>query len=356
MLYRLCAVLALGLTMSLAALAPSPAWSQSSPTAADQAEIQRLQGVLDALSPETGIIPLPQAEATLNLGEAYYFLNAQDSRRVLVEVWGNPPEVAEGVLGMVFPAGASPASDSWGAVLTWVNDGYVSDEDAAQIDYDQLLTSMREGEAEQSRRLREQGYPGATLVGWAQAPSYDAAQHKLIWAKELAFDGSEQHTLNYDVRVLGRRGVLSMNIVSTMDQLDTVRPAADQLMGIAAFNDGARYTDYVQGDRKAAYGVAGLVAGGAALAVAKKAGILGVLFLILKKGGVFLIAGAAAAFGWLRNLLGGGGKSRGRRTVPAGYAEPEPTPAPDGEPGPDGAWDQATSSNETSSEPQPPDR
>lgn len=332
-------LLALGLFTASAAAASAPA---APPTAEQAAELQRLQALLDSLQPQTDVVKLSEAKATLNLGEDFYFLGAEDSRRVLVEAWGNPPGSVEGVLGMVFPAGKSPIDDTWGAVVTYVADGYVSDADAKDIDYAALLKQLQEGEAADNRARQAEGYAAVNLVGWAQQPTYDAARHNLIWAKELAFSDSPDHTLNYDVRVLGRSGVLSMNIVAGMNSLQSIGPEAARLMSTASFDAGARYTDYREGvDKKAAYGIGGLVAGGAALAVAKKAGLIGILLLVLKKGWVVILMAGAAAWRWAGVLFKGkrGGEFGGDRRAAAATAgeapasvDPEPAPdAPDAE-------------------------
>jgi uncharacterized membrane-anchored protein len=303
-------LLALGLFTATAALASTP---PVAPTAEQQAEIRRMEALLESLEPQGGDISLPAAKATLALGEDYYFLGAEDAKRVLIEGWGNPPSVVEGVIGMVFPAGKSPLDDTWGAVITWVGDGYVSDADAASIDYADLLQQLKAGEAEENRALAADGYAASNLVGWARQPSYDPARHNLIWAKEIAFAGSPENTLNYDVRVLGREGVLSMNIVALMSELPTITGEATKLMNTASFQPGAQYADYREGvDKKAAYGVGGLIAGGAALAVAKKAGLLGILFLVLKKGWVVIVIAGAAIWRWVSTLTGGkkGGEFR----------------------------------------------
>lgn len=300
-------LLALGLLATASpTAAQSPDPSPDQPTAEQQAEIRRMEALLDSLKPRTGDISLPGPKATLALGEAYYFLEAADARRVLVEGWGNPPSVVEGVLGMVFPAGKSPLDDTWGAVITWVGDGYVADADAASIDYADLLKQLKASEAADNEALAADGYAASTLVGWAQQPSYDPVRHNLIWAKEIAFAGAPENTLNYDVRVLGRAGVLSMNIVAQMSDLASIGGEATKLMNTASFQPGAQYADYQEGvDKKAAYGVGGLIAGGAALAVAKKAGLIGILLLFLKKGWVVLVIGGAAAWRWLSTLFGG---------------------------------------------------
>lgn len=322
------------LAMALGLLAAGAAGATSAPTPAQQAEIQRLQALLDALTPETGAVTVSPANVTLNLGEDYYFLDAAESRRVLTEGWGNPPESVQAVIGMVFPSGKTAFDDTWGAVLTYVEDGYVSDADASTIDYNELLGQLQAGEAQENEARRAAGFDDTHLEGWAQAPSYDAGRHTLIWAKEISFSSApEMNTLNYDVRVLGRRGVFSMNLVTDMAHLEATRADATRLMSTATFNEGHRYADYEEGvDRKATYGLAGLVAGGAALAVAKKVGLLGILFLVLKKGGVFLILGAGGALAWIRRMMSGrkGGEFGDARRAarPPVDATPDPGLAP----------------------------
>jgi uncharacterized membrane-anchored protein len=292
------------------------------------AEQARLDAIVASLNPRSGQIAIAAADASLQLGDDYYFLDKADSRRVLTELWGNPPSAVEGVLGMIFPKGLTPLDDTWGAVVTYTGDGYVSDEDAAEIDPDKLLTTLREGEDEDNRQRQANGFDTVHLAGWAQPPQYDAQKHNLIWAKVLKFGGNQDSTLNYDVRVLGRRGVLSLNIVAGLADLAEVGPAATALMNTAVFDAGSRYTDYQPGkDQKAAYGVAGLVAGGAALAVAKKVGFLGVLLLFLKKGAAFILVGIGAAWTWLRRKFGKGGKApTGPHTTIAKETKPDLTP------------------------------
>jgi uncharacterized protein DUF2167 len=68
----------------------------------------------------------------------------------------------------------------------------------------------------------------------------------------LSFGGETEHTLNYDIRALGRRGVLSLNAVASMDQLQAVEKDMKQVLSFVEFNDGHRYNDYVAGADKVA--------------------------------------------------------------------------------------------------------
>ena len=166
-------------------------------------------------------------------------------------------------------------------MITFEDTGYVADDDASEVDYDELMTQMQEGQAESNAQRKSAGYPEITLAGWADRPRYDKANHAVVWARDLAFSDSPVHSLNYDLRTLGRSGVLSINFVSSMPQLPTIKAAAQEFAAHASFDPGARYADFDPSlDRKAEYGIGGLVAAGVGVAVAKKLGFLALLLEI----------------------------------------------------------------------------
>jgi Uncharacterized membrane-anchored protein conserved in bacteria len=231
----------------------------------------------------------------LNLNSEFRFLDAANAQKVLSELWGNPPD--DEVLGMLVPVSA-PLSDpkkSWAVVITYKNEGYVSDKDAAGIDYDAMLKQMQEGTVEANAERKRAGYPDVELVGWATKPHYDSSTNKLYWAKELAFDGGREHTLNYDIRVLGRGGYLSLNAVAGMNQLHQIEGEMQKVLALTEFDAGQRYTDFNSStDKVAAYGIAALVAG----AIAAKAGLFAKLFVLLlafKKFAIVAFIAVAAA-------------------------------------------------------------
>ena len=145
---------------------------------------------------------------------------------------------------------------------------------------------------------------GLELIGWAEPPRYDKDTKKVYWAKDIRFTGETDHTLNYNIRMLGRRGVLVLNCVADLGQLPEIRTATPQLLGMVEFNQGHRYVDFdPKTDKTAAYGLAALVAGG----VAAKAGLFKVLFAGILAAKKFIIIGALALAGFVRKLFGGGG-------------------------------------------------
>ena len=298
---------ALALLAAVAFATPaSPAHAEtgdSSPSAGTHSA--KLEDFLGSLHLRTGNIPIASAKASLLLAPGYSFLPAEDAQRVLTQLWGNPPDSE--VLGMILPSTDPHVlldSDNWAVVVTYVADGYVSDADAAKIDYAELLQEMQKGTEESNPERLKQGYPAIDLLGWAEPPHYDEASHKLYWARNLRFkkaDGTDEgQSLNYDIRVLGRRGYLSLNAVAPIHELGKVRADMPQVLDMTDFDAGERYADYNSGtDKLATYGIAALVAGG----IAAKAGLfakLGVLLLALKK---FIIIGIAAVAGLFRKLF-----------------------------------------------------
>ncbi len=285
------------LTAVLLCLALGAASAQDNGAPAASSPPQRTaEQFLASLNFQQGKITLPGAIATLELPPSFRYLPPADTSRLLEQGWGNPPGAK--TLGMILPAAVSPLSDEgWGVVVTYEKDGHVKDDDADSIDYDDLLKDIQEGVNEGNKERKEQGYPAMSLVGWAEKPHYDKGQHKLYWAKELHTEGAPANGLNYNIRVLGREGVLVLNAVAALDQLDQIRSEMKQVTAFTNFNAGHRYADFdASTDKVAEYGIAALVAGG----VAAKLGFFGKLLALLvafKKLIILAVAGLAS-FVW----------------------------------------------------------
>jgi uncharacterized membrane-anchored protein len=257
---------------------------------------------VESLDYKTGAVQLGETGVKLNVHNAFYLLSPEDSRRVIIEVWGNPPAAADNVLGMIMPSDKTPLDDSWGAVIRFDDDGYVSDEDAESINYTDLLKDMQESTAQNSTARVKEGFEAIRLVGWASPPYYDKEAHKLHWAKEVEFGGSPQHTLNYDIRALGRKGVLNINFVADMGQLSEIKATIPAVLAMPEFASGFRYEDYVPGaDKVAAYGIGGLIAG----KVLSKAGLMVILLAFLKKGWILVVLALAGLWKYAMQFFRG---------------------------------------------------
>lgn len=239
---------------------------------------------------QTGKIQLGDGVAQIDLPVGYKYLNPNQSTYVLETLWGNPP--GEKTLGMIFPENTTPLdTNSWAVVIQYTDDGYVKDKDANKINYDKLLKQMQKATAKENENRLKSGYESVEIIGWAEKPFYDNEAKKLYWAKEIKFGNSPNNFLNYDIRILGRKGYLVLTVVSTMAMLNSIKPFMPQLVKAAEFNTGYSYAEFdPKVDKVAAYGVAGLIAGGLLM----KAGLFKVIIagiIALKK---FIIIGLIA--------------------------------------------------------------
>jgi len=267
--------------------------------ASAQEHKQTVQEFLNSLHYQTGTVAVRGAHSTLALNEDFRYLDAADAQRVLEQLWGNPPDSS--VLGMLVPA-KTPLGEhgAWAVVITYSDDGHVSDADAAKIDYTQMLKDMQASAHDANAERIKAGYDSVEIVGWAAPPHYDSASNKLYWAKEIEFGGKPRHTLNYDIRILGRGGYLSLNAISSMDQLPMVQDQMQKVLTMTNFDAGQRYADFnASTDKIAAYGIGALVAG----TLAAKAGLFAKLLALLIAFKKAIVVGFLAAVAAVKKLF-----------------------------------------------------
>ncbi len=251
--------------------------------------------VFRSLDMKTGQIEIGGGLGKVQTGEGFVYLSPADAERFLTEVWGNPKGAGRDTLGVVLPREVSPLSpEAWAIVVTYDKTGYISDKDAQTIDYDGLLKDMQADTRETNAERKKLGWPAVELVGWARKPVYNANAHTLYWAKRLRFEDSDHDTLNYNLRVLGRGGVLVLNVVAGIDALDNVEKQVEPILASFTFNDGQLYSQFNPAvDEVAAYGLAGLVAGG----VLAKTGFFKAILIALLASKKLVLVGIVAAAG-----------------------------------------------------------
>lgn len=295
--------LVLGAARELKAQSPTPVVAAPEDKATLEAKREAL---IKSLHYQTGSVSLRGGLAKLDVPGTFRYLGPDDAEKVLHNLWGNPPQ--ESTLGLLIPANMRPdAAESWAVVIEYEEEGYIKDDEADKIDYSDLLKKMKDGSREMNKKRVEQGYPSMELVGWATAPRYDKAAKKMYWAKDLKVDGNDEDTLNYNIRILGRRGVLILNAVASMSQLAQIEQASPEILKMVEFSEGHRYADFnPKTDKVAAYGLAALVAGG----VAAKLGLFKVLIGALLAAKKVVIIAVIAAAAWVKKLFSSGREDR----------------------------------------------
>lgn len=244
------------------------------------------QKIVDTLHWRTDPVTLDKDLATIKLAPGYRFLDKNDTNTVMSQIWRNPPT---NDWGMIFPNNTGPLNADWAVVVErFEEEGFVKDEDADKLDADKLLKQIQESQQEANEERQKQGYPLLEIIGWAMKPHYDKEAKKLTWAIDLRVAGATEHSVNYYVRILGRRGYLVLNMLGGMEALSDIEKNTPDVLAMVNFNEGHRYADYnPKTDKVAAYGIAGLIAAGVGIKLAK----LGLFALFFKKIGLVLAAG-----------------------------------------------------------------
>lgn len=278
---------------ALAALLVSGTGAHAAPVSAAEARSLESQLVY-----KTGTITVRDAQITLPAG--FRYLESADARIVLEKIFGNPP--GSSVLGMIVPPDANPMTAVYVVTVEYRSGGHVSDSDAAATSWSDQLDAIKQSANDANDQRKTDGYPTIEVAGWAEPPHYDQATHKLFWAKDTLVSDSTSHRLSYDVRVLGREGVLDLSAIATMSDLPAVRTGMQAVLGASSFTSGRAYADFKDGDRASELTVAALVAGGAAAAA--KTGLIAFLTAKAKLLLLGLIAVVGGGFLWFKRRAG----------------------------------------------------
>ncbi|MGL4767498.1 MAG: DUF2167 domain-containing protein [Formosimonas sp.] len=199
--------------------------------------------------------------------------------------------------GMLVANSESSKGDFY--VIEYHKDGYIKDDDAKDLNPDDILAEYKEGTEAGNKERTAKGFAPIETAGWAQKPSYDPTLHRLTWALILRDKGAAagpDDTVNYETRILGREGVLAVTWVAGLAQLATDKGRADQLTAGVSYVDGKKYENYSAsaGDKVAEYGLAALITGVAT----KKLGLFAMLAAFLAKfAKVGILAAAGGLFG-----------------------------------------------------------
>lgn len=284
----------------------------------EQEIAKQLDSIEKTFKYEHGTIKLSGGIGTLKVPAGFKYLNSAQSERVLVDLWGNPKSETPS-LGMLIPENQGVTGQN-GYVFNIEYDeiGYVKDDDADDINYDDLLADMKKESVEENEQRKKEGYDPVTIIGWASVPFYDKERKILHWAKEVKFGKDQINTLNYNIRILGRKGVLVLNAISTMNEFPLVKKDIGKVLDIVQFGDGFRYDQFDSSvDEVAAWTIGGLVAG----KVLAKVGF----FAIILKFGKFIVIGLLAFAGKIKNMIFGNKEQEVTRPVAIENKEEENT-------------------------------
>ncbi|EHS56353.1 hypothetical protein WG8_3566 [Paenibacillus sp. Aloe-11] len=235
--------------------------------------------------------------AEVDLAPSLLFLDAANTAKASRM---NHDKPSGNEIGSIFP---KDENQNWEVVFEYYELGHIKDDEKEDIDADAILESYKEGTEESNKEKAESDR--LYVTGWDVEPFYNEGTHNLTWSM-LAEDGNKEKLINYNVRLLTRQGYISAILVSDPAHLDADKKfLSEKILPKLTVKSGERYEDFnASTDKISEYGLTGLILGGAGLAVAKKAGLLALLFAFFKGAGVKVIVLIGAACAGVFGVIG----------------------------------------------------
>jgi uncharacterized membrane-anchored protein len=234
-------------------------------------------------------------EAEIRVPAGYVFANAADTK-LLMEAMENIPSDAE--VGFI-----APQTLEWFLIFEFSDVGYIRDDEKSSLDAEAMLKSIKAGNEAANKEKRKRGWETTDIGGWALPPRYNLDTHNLEWATK--FSSKEGSTVNWNTRLLGRNGVMSVTLVSSEEKLGEILPEQNKILEGFSYKSGHKYADFKKGDKVAEFGLAALVLGGTA--VAAKTGLFAALWKLISVSLAafwkLIVVGLAAMSGFFKNLF-----------------------------------------------------
>jgi uncharacterized membrane-anchored protein len=272
--------------------------AEDTPSAAPKVRIDWVDGPVSVRLGDIAEIKVP----------AGYRFTGKDGTRKFLELTQNPPQGNE--LGTIIPEVSKDAdgndSEFWFVIFEFNEVGFVKDDDRNKLDADALLKSIKENTEESNKQRAGRGWAAYHVTGWYRPPFYDVNTKNLTWAMQgySVTDQKQESSVNYSVRILGRRGTMNVDLVLDPNLVDTAVPKFETLLAGFSFLPGSRYAEFRAGDKIAEYGLATLVAGGAT-AVAAKTGLLAKLWKLIVAAIAAFVAFLKRLWNYFKRLLAG---------------------------------------------------
>ena len=178
--------------------------------------------------------------AKIRIPEGYRFAGRDGVRRFL-ELTQNPVSGKE--LGVLVPP--EQAGEMWFVIFEFNSVGYVKDDEKDDLDAKAILESIKTGTEHSNEERRKRGWATMDILGWYTPPRLNPVTNNLTWAIRGSSEGDE--VVNYSVRLLGRKGVMDVDLVLNPTQVAGTLPEFDELMSGFEFTSGNRYAEFLPG-------------------------------------------------------------------------------------------------------------
>ena len=253
--------------------------------------------------PKEFFYKIKKADAEIHIIDSEIFLNNfNDINQFSYWAWGTPVD-KETVLYI--------QGQGYNIFVEYKNNGYVKIDDWKQVKSKDLMDEMQRIAKSNVQYLKSQGLSYTTDIKWIYKPTFDEKSKLVFYSYEVSWSDGEKTMENRSI-ALGRRGHIDNSYVVKINKDTNLLETAEFSKGFGEsvlFGDGSKHSDYKSGDRIAAVGLGGLVAGSLGVKALAKAGAFAKFLPLLAKFWWILLA----PFLLLFSFVGKKNKSKPKR-------------------------------------------
>ena len=259
--------------------------------------------------PKNHIVTLEKANVELDILEHEYYLKGnKDINQYSWWTFGKPSDGEDLVI----------FGGTYTVYINFIDEGYVTLDDWKSIDTDVWIKEMRNTAKTNAEIFKKQKLDYVENIDWISEPEFDDKNNNVNYSYEVLWNDGVK-TLESKNILLGRKGYLGIVFVfEVTPDTNLVQEAnfSKEFVQYINFKEGSRHEDYKSGDKVAAIGIGGLVAGTLGVKALAKAGILAKFLPLLAKFWWIILAPIAAIFGFARK--------KSSPTVPSSGTERKP--------------------------------
>lgn len=216
-------------------------FSSATQVCADEKHDERFMRKFEAsLDYKNGTVSISENRATLRLMDGYRFLDSRDAKKILLGLWGQPsPKNTDGI---ILAPGIGPFSDdTWAFGLSFDATGHIIDIGDTGIDSEVIMAKLKNNLVNENRKRQNEDLQTIEILDWEIKPIYDKTHRCLYWAIKYSFSNEIQNEIIYNIKMLGRNGVLSISTQVREKLSDQLNNHMKNVIRFAEFNPGQEY-------------------------------------------------------------------------------------------------------------------
>lgn len=218
---------------------------------AQEDDLQQETSPLDTFRWQTAGVGTLGLHGTIEIPEGYRFLDGIEATNIS-KVLNTFPSKYEGMI----------AADDyrWLAIFQFFSEGYVDDSEKDDLDPHELLQGIQNNK-EFEQKLQLKGFAPDIITNWFSEPVYNSDKNNLEWSLKLVNSETGEDSVLIITQILGRRGHMDIGLACKLEQLEVVLPEFKKVLAGFKYNRGYSYAEFQKGDKRAKYGLKGIVAG-----------------------------------------------------------------------------------------------